>query len=69
MVIIIHIQTQYRIRSDGKIYNNVSNQWKDLVTPFLVLGKYLDWKVGDGTLIRVKYDAIMGFPRGKVDGD
>jgi hypothetical protein len=48
------------IRSERKILQNVSNQWKALVLAFPVIGDFLAWKVGIGTQVRVGVDAIMG---------
>jgi hypothetical protein len=52
------------IRRENKSIHNVSNQWKTLSLSFLVIGSYLAWRVGDGSLVRIGVDAIMGCSRG-----
>jgi hypothetical protein len=41
-------------------HKKVSNQWKDLVLAFPIIGNNLSWKVGNGTQVRLGVDSICG---------
>jgi hypothetical protein len=39
---------------------NVSKQWWALTLAFLLIGNFLAWKVGSGSLVRIEQDVILG---------
>ena len=39
---------------------NVSDQLKTVTLVLPLIGPYLDWKIGDGTHVRLGVDIVMG---------
>lgn len=52
------------IRRSDKSCRIASNHWKALLKAFHVIEPYLPWKVGNGNLVWVGRDSILGLPGG-----